>query len=477
MKCPPPLPAVLTALLTASLAALGSACDSSGGLGLGGGLGPSSVPPAIRIEPNIDLGLAVGETLPLTATYLDASGAPVAGVVFEWRSSNAAVAEVNASGVVRALGVGVVWITGRARGVADSAMVSVRPPGLVFTEVSVGSRPCSVAVGGTAYCWLKSPIAVPGGHAFTALSAGWLRHSCALELGRAYCWGENDYGELGSTPVAIRRTPTAVSGGRSFAMVGAGVQFSCGLTTSGAAYCWGRNDYGQLGTGSVNGPTRCIGTACSPIPVAVTGGLVFRSLSVGAHHVCGLVASGAAYCWGVNTLGTLGDGTFTDRSRPIPVTGGLTFAAISAGSWHTCAVTTDGAVYCWGSDTRGLLGTQVSTLERCVDNQPCSSRPVRAVEEMTLTAVSAGGYHTCGSGAGGIAICWGAYYEGGGFGTRVAAPVTVVEELRFSSVSAGIDDACGLTIGRTVYCWRSGDAAEDRLRARSIVPRKVEGQL
>ena len=479
-------PLVCRALLVALLSATVSACDVGGGTGLGGqcGLlgggctGPSPVPPAVRIEPRDELGLAVGETLSLTATYRDASGVAVPGVTVEWRSSNAGVVDVSASGVVRSVSVGSAWITARALGVADSAMVHVRPPALVFTEVSVGAKACAVAVGGTVYCWLNSPIAVPGGRPFTGVSPGFLRHSCALEGARAYCWGENDYGELGSTPVTISLSPIAVSGGRTFVSVGAGTQFSCGLTTSGAAYCWGRSDRGQLGTGTLAGQTRCAGgTACSPSPVAVVGGLVFRSLTVGAYHVCGLVASGAAYCWGFNAYGELGDGTITDSPRPVAVTGGLTFATISAGAWHTCALTPDGATYCWGLNARGLLGILASTSDRCIDTQPCSTRPVSAVAGIALTSLSTGTYHSCGIGPGSVAVCWGAYYEGGGFGALVGRPVVVGGGLRFSSVSAGTPLACGLTTDRVVYCWGSGDASEDRLRADSIVATKVVGQL
>ena len=86
--------------------------------------------------------------------------------------------------------------------------------------------------------------------------------------------------------------PLAVSGGLSFASVSASTYATCGVTTDGAAYCWGDNFYGQLGTGP---------TTSSLTPVAVSGGLSFATVtaaSVGLDYTCGVTTGGAAYCWG-----------------------------------------------------------------------------------------------------------------------------------------------------------------------------------
>jgi len=56
---------------------------------------------------------------------------------------------------------------------------------------------------------------------------------------------------------ASRSTPTLVSGGLVFVEVAAGAGFSppddshtCGRTISNAIYCWGSNNFGQLGDGT-----------------------------------------------------------------------------------------------------------------------------------------------------------------------------------------------------------------------------------
>jgi len=69
-----------------------------------------------------------------------------------------------------------------------------------------------------------------------------------------------------------------------------------------------------------------------------------------------LTSRGAAYCWGRNDDGELGDGTSTSRRAPVPVTGGLTFSHLAAGLTHTCGLTQDGRAYCWGDNHWGELG-------------------------------------------------------------------------------------------------------------------------
>ena len=97
-----------------------------------------------------------------------------------------------------------------------------------------------------------------------------------------------------------------------------GLRSACGVTTAGAAYCWGWNFYGEVGDGT---------TTLRGAPVVVAGGHLFRfsagSSSLSGVHSCGVTTDNAAYCWGYNFYGQLGDGTTEDRSVSVAVADAL----------------------------------------------------------------------------------------------------------------------------------------------------------
>jgi alpha-tubulin suppressor-like RCC1 family protein len=132
--------------------------------------------------------------------------------------------------------------------------------------------------------------------------------------GVAYCWGRNDEGQVGDGTTAHRSTPAPVAApaGVEFVVIDAGVWSTCAVARSGAAYCWGVNDDGQLGDGTTTGRT-------SPTLVAAPVGIAFATIDVGLRHTCALSVTGAAYCWGSNGQGRVGDGSVVDRYIPVPV--------------------------------------------------------------------------------------------------------------------------------------------------------------
>ena len=289
-----------------------------------------------------------------------------------------------------------------------------------------------------------------------------LTHSCGLTTtGKAYCWGNNEKGQLGqgslysnNIPMLVRNEfgsalyiPTENSGLR-FTSISAGGSHTCGLDQSGKAYCWGWNADGQLGLGD---------TESELIPYDVYGRRNFTSLSAGVSHTCGLVnfnmesvkQNGIAFCWGNNRFGQLGNETNTNSTVPSRVSTNLQFSSISARGNHTCGLTTNSEAFCWGNNSDGQLGN---------GTQKNSSIPVQVSGGLQFLGVTVGGSHTCGLTFVGIAYCWGNNSFGAlgnGSNANSTKPVPVSGSLHFSSISAGASHSCGTTKNGSAYCWGS----------------------
>ena len=77
------------------------------------------------------------------------------------------------------------------------------------------------------------------------------KHTCFVNSSKVYCWGANDYGQLGRPNVTlIYASPFEVPGIDNAVAVTAGAAHSCALTSLGTVWCWGRGADGRLGFGS-----------------------------------------------------------------------------------------------------------------------------------------------------------------------------------------------------------------------------------
>ncbi len=198
---------------------------------------------------------------------------------------------------------------------------------LRFRQIAPGHfRTCALDVDGRAHCWGRAtpyaaPAPVNGDLPFESI-AGQL-HACGLTADReTYCWGENQTLQMGTDVqgrLGVFPDPLPLESDPGYVALAGGMFHTCGIREDGAAFCWGSNQYGQLGT------DQSIAQDCGdvqPLPctkeqLPVAGGLRFVQISASEISTCGITTDAALYCWGSNTYGQLGTGRL-DEVIPVP---------------------------------------------------------------------------------------------------------------------------------------------------------------
>lgn len=128
-------------------------------------------------------------------------------------------------------------------------------------------------------------------------------------------------------------------------VLAAGGGHSCAALKNQTVLCWGDNLQGQVGIGSL--------ALTVKKPSAVPGLADVVSVATGRYHTCALRKTGAVACWGDNTEGALGDGTYTTRLTPAAVKDVSTATVLGVGFAHACVGLADKSVWCWGTSSAG----------------------------------------------------------------------------------------------------------------------------
>jgi len=251
--------------------------------------------------------------------------------------------------------------------------------------------------------------------------------------------------------------------------VGAGASYSCALREDGAAFCWGNNSGGQLGDGTLNS---------SAIPVAVAGGHRFTQIFVGDVAACALTAVGEAYCWGLNFQGQLGTGAAQGAiaAVPTPVAGNLRFRTLGVGLVNTCGIATDGTVWCWGRNNHRQLALAVPLNELSL-----VPIPIPATAPLALITLDVGNWAVCGLDAAQALYCWGSKGDAGNGpgGEDLLEPTRSGNGELFSAVSLGSLYSCGLAPNGQARCWGQrdlmGEQGQGSARVTSLTPAPVLG--
>ena len=347
---------------------------------------------------------------------------------------------------------------------SGDAPATVRPTIRPARLAAAGSDTCVILESGGASCWgsnmfgqlgsglfdstRRTPVTLGTEQGFSALAMG-PSHGCALTAeGRAWCWGLGTSGELGNARSTSSASPVPVSMTQPFEQVVSGMAHTCALRVAGAVFCWGANRSGILGN-------RTSAPSNAPTAIAGPANVSFTMLAAGAYHTCALASNGAAYCWGVNAGGQLGNGSTNDATAPVMVQSSVSFQAITAGTAHTCGLATTGAAWCWGANSSGQLGSGAVS-----DDSP---RPAAVTGELTFTGIWAGDMHTCGLTADGAAYCWGAGRSGQLGNGQLAdshRPVLVVGGHVFRTLGLGSGHSCGLSGDGITWCWGDNSSGQ-----------------
>ena len=392
---------------------------------------PSQSVAEIRITAVSDTLKGIERSYQLHATVLDVNGAETEGAELRWSSSHPDIAILSSTGVVQTVGAGSMTIFASSGVIEGSLPLVVADRAAMITGTK--GPICALDHEGFSYCWAvgSTPDLPLGGQPtlmsdtliFHSIAGGWDSSVCGLTTGgRAYCWGRNEYGQLGDGSTMPRATPTAVAGDLLFRHVRTSTVHSCGIAQDGDTYCWGWNGVGQLGAPASD---ICQGDPCSLSPVRVNTDLRFRSLSLTGSTSCGLDAVGALYCWG-------GEPTLT-----FPAYRFSQVAQTAATRGEGCGIADDQLTYCW-------------THQNGLTPEAIGGPPLVYISEAV-------GEHYCGLTASGAAHCWG-YNRNGEFGNGafgngfVPTPTPVAGGIAFLSLATGTGYTCGITASES-YCW------------------------
>ncbi len=244
---------------------------------------------------------------------------------------------------------------------ADTAAdTAVNEGGLSDSPDEAGDAGCKVPTGGAI---LDDAVDVSAGY----------NNTCAIRQdGALYCWGDNNYGQLGvppatalasSKPVKVQ-FPAAELGNAKIRQVALGQEVAFAIDEEFRLWAWGSNESGLLAIGSKDSGVHAI-----PAIVKVGGQPLFtRQIAASWFSACALAVTGDIYCWGENSMGQLG------ANPPAPPEGTPSYAPIKAfstvaspganailaggiGSPATCyfAGSMNDGMRCWGQRSGGII--------------------------------------------------------------------------------------------------------------------------
>jgi hypothetical protein len=342
---------------------------------------------------------------------------------------------------------------------------------------------CALLVGAQA-CWKLAPDGgtLPDGSADS--TAGDATHVEASSFEGAIETGASDAGDSGEAESGPAMQPYAS------AAIAAGQDFGCTINAQGQVLCWGDNTYGQAGSTPSSTPV----THPQLVPIDAVGGandagdagdatvgLTATAIALGDHHACAVTSNQAVYCWGLNDAYQLGHASASDGDQicpgaspgqTLPCTGTPTFVAgidgaisIGASGAWTCTVTAGKTVQCWGaSQVPGVDAGTGCGLGVQQQGGSCYSGFYEVGGLTDVTQIAVAYDHACATIAAGAVDasdsveCWGSNNEGQVSpsacpGSDCTTPLTRADLSSTLGLAAGNSFSCALDSTGTVRCF------------------------
>ncbi len=398
--------------------------------------------------------LVENDSLSLVAIGYDAAHRVIPDLEATWTSSDPAVVSVTALGRITGRASGTATIIATIDGLEGEAIVEVLAG--VVTSVSIYGAPTDISPGESAV--------------FTAIATD--SNGRTLQ-GRAIIWASSDsaVATIDATGLLLAVAPGTVTitaesegqqdqailrvvGGMSAGRLAMGYTHACMLDDAGAAWCWGNNASGQLGDGT---------TVSRNLPVPAAPSLAFRALSGSYSHTCGITAADEVYCWGDNGYNQLGTTSISQSTSPVLVSAGP-YGLLSGMRQSNCVVDPAGQPFCWGYNSSDFeLGTSSGNSAVLLPvNAPTGGPPLELVD------IKSGYFHTCSLTVDGSFFCWG-YNNAGQLGVgntgKTSVPLEVLSGQSVEAFGMGETHTCATADGVS-YCW--GNYGDGRL---GILPR------
>ena len=406
-----------------ALLAFALAVACSDGSGPGAGR-----PTAIVVDPD-NVSLRVGHTIQMHALLLDATGDTIVGGAPVWSSSDTTILSVTHTGLVTARTYGRATITARIDTIAGAATLRVLVP---VATISVSPLSATLVPGGNIK--LTATLIGMDGNRLSDRDITWIVHGAAVAVSpdtgmvRGLVVGTSAVKAFSEDVTSFDSSRITVTQPVFTRLASTEAsQHTCGLTAAGAAYCWGWNVEGSLGNGTFGDSIGSSGGLTRPTGVSSLSGVT--AIATGSGFTCAIEGSpGPVSCWGAGDENKLGNGSLENRASPWRVLTTLSATAVVTGSANGCMLAVDSLAYCWGH------------------TQPT---PRAQLTARKYTALFAGATTVCGIALDSLAYCG-----------SMLDPVLVNGSLRFTTLSVGRQHICGIAADSIAYCWGQNSAGQ-----------------